>query len=125
MPLFPTTRTTEHENLLEWIDDALVNARSIVHGLDADQLRARPVASSECTLGWLLLHIGEVAESWLGRAAGLPGPLDSGLTLPEAFDRAAKVNVVDPASTAEQILAEYERRDAEALARLRDTDQYE
>ncbi|MEH6382590.1 MAG: hypothetical protein V7768_12895, partial [Dietzia cercidiphylli] len=28
MPLFAATHTTERDTLLEWIDDALVNARS-------------------------------------------------------------------------------------------------
>ena len=68
MPFFPATRATEHEQLCEWVDAQLVNARSVVHGLTADQLRARPVPSSELTLGWLILHIGEVAETWLRNA---------------------------------------------------------
>ncbi|MGF0225109.1 DUF664 domain-containing protein [Dietzia natronolimnaea] len=122
MPLFPATYTTERETLLEWIDDALVNARSIVHGLTGDQLRARPVESSDLTLGWLILHIGQVAEDWLGRAAAAPDPLATGRSLPEAFAWAETVNRVDPEASAEEILAEYDRRCAAGLAHLRAAD---
>ena len=73
MPLFPATHPTEKDTFIEWIDVALSNARSIVSGLTGDQLRAHPIPSSELTLGWLILHIGEVAEGWLGRAAAAPG----------------------------------------------------
>ena len=38
MPFFPATRATEHEQLCEWVDAQLVNARSVVHGLTADQI---------------------------------------------------------------------------------------
>ncbi|WP_010541085.1 DUF664 domain-containing protein [Dietzia alimentaria] len=122
MPLFPATRDTERETLLEWIDAALVNARSIVHGLTGDQLRVRPVPTSELTLGWLLLHIGEVAVNWCGRAAAAPDAPDTGRTLPEAFARAEAVNRVDPDATAEEILTEYDRRCAAGLAHLRSAD---
>ncbi|MEH6819058.1 mycothiol transferase [Dietzia psychralcaliphila] len=122
MPLFPATHTTERETLLEWIDDALVNARSIIHGLTGDQLRARPVPSSELTLGLLILHIGEVAEGWLGRAAAAPDPVETGRSLPEAFAWAEEVNRVGPDATAEEILAEFDRRHAAGLAHLRAAD---
>ncbi|MDX2359094.1 DUF664 domain-containing protein [Dietzia sp. PP-33] len=122
MPLFPATRTTERETLLEWIDDALINARSIVHGLTGDQLRARPVPSSELTLGLLILHIGEVAEGWLGRAAAAPDPVETGRTLPEAFAWAEEVNRVGPDASAEEVLAEFDRRHAAGLAHLRSAD---
>lgn len=122
MPLFPAAHPTEKENLLEWIDDALVNARSVVNGLTADQLRTRPVDSSELTLGWLILHIGEVAEGWLGRAAAAPGTPDTGRTLVEAFEWAEAVNRVDPGASAEEILAEYDRRCAAGLEHLRAAD---
>ncbi len=95
MPLFPATRDTERENLLEWIDAELVNARSIVHGLTGDQLRACPLPTSELTLGWLILHIGEVAESWTARAAAAPDAPATGRSLPEAF--AAALRGGDPA----------------------------
>lgn len=119
MPLFAATRTTEHENLIEWIEVALANARSTVHGLTSDQLRSRPVVSSEATLGWLILHIGEVAESWLGRAAAGPETPETGRSLTDAFAWAEAVNRVDPDATAEDILAEYDRRCAHALELLR------
>ncbi|UVE96282.1 DinB family protein [Dietzia sp. B32] len=122
MPLFPATRDTERENLLEWIDAALVNARSIVHGLTGDQLRTCPVPTSELTLGWLILHIGEVAEGWLGRAAAAPDAPDTGRSLPEQFAWAKTVNRADPDATAEEILAEFDRRHAAALEHLRDAD---
>ena len=122
MPFFPATSATERENLIEWIDVALTNARSIVVGLTADQLRARPIPSSELTLGWLILHIGEVAESWLGRAAAAPGPLETGRTLLESFEYAETVNQVAPDATAEEVLAEYDRRHAAALEHLRAAD---
>ena len=122
MPLFAATHTTERDTLLEWIDDALVNARSIVHDLTGDQLRARPVPSSELTLGWLILHIGQVAEDWLGRAAAAPDPLETGRSLPETFEWAEAVNRVDPDATAEEVLAEYDRRCAAGLAHLRAAD---
>lgn len=122
MPLFPATHPTERETLLEWIESALTNARSIVQGLTADQLRAHPIPSSELTLGWLILHIGEVAESWLGRAAAAPDAPDTGRSLPEAFAWAEAVNRVDPDATAEEIVAEYDRRCAAGLEHLRDAD---
>lgn len=122
MPFFPATSPTERENLIEWIDVALTNARSIVTGLTADQLRTRPIPSSELTLGWLILHIGEVAEGWLGRAAAAPGPLETGRTLTESFEYAATVNHVSPDATAEEVLAEYDRRHAAALEHLRSAD---
>ncbi|AWH96258.1 DUF664 domain-containing protein [Dietzia psychralcaliphila] len=122
MPLFPATHTTQRETLLEWIDDALVNARSIIHGLTGDQLRARPVPSSELTLGLLILHIGEVAEGWLGRAAAAPDPVETGRSLPEAFAWAEEVNRVGPDATAEEILAEFDRRHGAGLAHLRAAD---
>lgn len=122
MPFFPATRATEHEQLCEWVDAQLVNARSIVHGLTVDQLRTRPVPSSELTLGWLLLHIGEVAETWLARAAAGPAGIDTGLSLVEAFERAETVNLPAPDATAEDVLAEYDRRCATGLAHLRAAD---
>ena len=122
MPLFPATHPTEKDTLLEWIDDALVNARSIVHGLAADQLLFRPVASSELTLGWLLLHIGEVAEDWFRRTAEAPHAPDTGRTLVEEFEWADAVNRVDPGATIEEILAEYDRRCTAGLEHLRVTD---
>jgi hypothetical protein len=122
MPLFPATRDTERENLLEWIDAALVNARSIVHGLTGDQLRACPLPTSELTLGWLILHIGEVAESWTARAAAAPDAPATGRSLPEAFAWAETVNRVDPDATAEEILAEFDRRHSAALDNLRTCD---
>lgn len=122
MPFFPATSGTERENLIEWIDVALTNARSIVVGLTADQLRTRPIPSSELTLGWLILHIGEVAESWLGRAAAAPGPLETGRTLLEAFEYADTVNQVAQSATAEEVLAEFDRRHAAALDHLRAAD---
>lgn len=122
MPFFPATSGTERENLIEWIDVALTNARSIVVGLTADQLRTRPIPSSELTLGWLILHIGEVAESWLGRAAAAPGPLETGRTLLESFEYADTVNQVAQSATAEEVLAEFDRRHAAALDHLRAAD---
>lgn len=122
MPFFPATSGTERENLLEWIDVALTNARSTVAGLTADQLRARPIPSSELTPGWLILHIGEVAEGWLGRAAAAPEPLDTGRTLLESFHYAETVNQVAPDATAEEVLAEFDRRHAAALDHLRSAD---
>ena len=122
MPLFPATHATERDTLLEWIDGALVNARSVVHGLTGDQLRARPVPSSELTLGWLLLHIGEVAESWLGRASAAPDAPATGRSLADSFAWAESVNRVDPDATAADVLAEYDRRCAAGLAHLASTD---
>lgn len=122
MPFFPTAHPTERENLIEWLDAALVNARSVVHGLTADQLRSKPVASSELTLGWLILHIGEVAESWLERAAVAPEVPDTGRTLAEAFAWSEEINRVAPDATAEEILAEYDRRCAAGLASFRTAD---
>lgn len=122
MPLFPATRSTERENLIEWIDSELINARSIVHGLTGDQLRARPVPSSELTLGWLLLHIGEVAESWTARALAAPDEPATGRSLPEAFAWAETVNRVAPDASAEEVLAEFDRRHAAALDNLRAAD---
>ena len=122
MPLFPATTSTEKANLLEWVRSELLNARSIVHGLTADQLRARPVPSSELSLGWLLLHIGEVAESWLERAAAAPQAPETGRSLVEAYAWAESVNQVAPDATVEEILAEYDRRCAAGLAHLREAD---
>ena len=50
MPLFAATTTTELDSLIEWVDVTLTNARSIVSGLTGDQLRARPIETSELTL---------------------------------------------------------------------------
>lgn len=122
MPLFAATSTTELDNLLEWVDVELTNARSIVSALTGDQLRTRPIASSELTLGWLILHIGEVAESWLARAAAAPEPLDTGRTLLESFEHAAAVNQAADDATAEEVLAEFDRRHAAALDHLRAVD---
>lgn len=122
MPLFAATTTTELDSLIEWVDVTLTNARSIVSGLTGDQLRARPIETSELTLGWLILHIGEVAETWIARAAAGPGPLETGRTLLESFEHAATVNEVAPDATAEDILAEFDRRHAAALEHLRRVD---
>ena len=122
MPFFPATTGTEHENLIEWTDVALTNARSIVAGLTGDQLRSRPIPSSELTLGWLILHIGEVAEGWLGRAAAAPEAPNTGHSLAEAFEYAETVNQVAPDATAEDVLAEFDRRHAAALEHLRAAD---
>ena len=122
MPLFAATTTTEHDSLIEWVDVTLTNARSIVSGLTGDQLRARPIESSELTLGWLILHIGEVAETWIARAAAGPGPLETGRTLLESYEHAATVNEVATDASAEDILAEFDRRHAAALEHLRRVD---
>lgn len=122
MPFFPAVRPTEHEHLVEWISAALANARSIVHGLDADQLRARPIPSSDLTLGWLILHIGEVAEHWLGRAAAGPAGYDTGRSIQEKWEASYAVNAVADDATAGDVLAEFDRRVAAGLESLRAID---
>lgn len=122
MTLFPATHTTEHQTLLEWVDSALVNARSTVYGLDIEQLRARPVSTSELTLGWLMLHIADVAEQWLGRAAAGPAGFGTDRTVLERHERAIESHKIAPDATAEELLAEYDRRCASALELLRSAD---
>lgn len=122
MPFFPAVRPTVHEHLVEWISAALANARSIVHGLDADQLRARPIPSSDLTLGWLILHIGEVAEHWLGRAAAGPAGYDTGRSIQEKWEASYAVNAVADDATAGDVLAEFDRRVAAGLESLRAID---
>lgn len=122
MPFFPATRSTEHATLLEWVDVALTNARSTVVGLTADQLRSHPIPSSEATPGWLILHIGEVAEGWLERAATGPAAPETGRSVAESFEHAVTVNQVSPDATAEDVLAEFDRRHAAALEHLRAAD---
>lgn len=122
MPLFPTTHATERETLIEWVDAALTNARSTVHGLDIAQLRSRPVPSSELTLGWLMLHIGDVAEQWLGRAAAGAAGFGTDESILERYERATDSHEIAPDATAEDVLAEYDRRCARALELLRSAD---
>lgn len=122
MPLFATTHPTERETLIEWVDAALVNARSTVHGLDIDQLRARPLPSSELTLGWLILHIGDVAEQWCGRAAAGPAGFGTEETFLERYERATDSHVIAADATAGDVLAEYDRRCAHSLELLRTAD---
>lgn len=122
MSFFAPVAPTESEHLVAWVEHTLANARSTVHGLTADQLRARPIPSSELTLGWLLLHIGEVAERWLGRAAAGPAGYDTGTSLLERWRRAETINDVAPDATAHDVLAEFDRRCAAGLDHLRGTD---
>lgn len=122
MPFFPATHATERENLIEWVDAALVNARSTVHGLDIEQLRARPVPTSELTLGWLMLHISDVAEQWLGRAAAGPAGFGSDETVLERYERAIESHEIAPDATAGDVLAEYDSKCASALDLLRAAD---
>src|SRR5699024_6757662 len=79
MPFFPATHATEHKSLIEWVDAALVNARSTVHGLTIEHLRARPVPTSELTLGGrelpaggLMPRLAGAAVQWPARAAAGP-----------------------------------------------------
>lgn len=122
MPLFTATHTTEHETLIEWVDVALTNARSTVHGMDIHQLRATPIPSSELSLGWLLLHIGDVAEQWCGRAAAGPAEFGTDLSILERYERAFDSHRIAPDATAESVLAEYDRRCAHTLELLRSAD---
>lgn len=122
MPLFPTTHTTERETLLEWVDAALTNARSTVHGLDIEQLRATPIPSSELSLGWLMLHIADVAEQWLGRAAAGPAGFGTDESILQRYERAVDSHQIEPDATAETVLAQYDRTCAHALELLRSAD---
>lgn len=74
MPLFAPTKATEKDTLLAQLEHSIQNARDVFFELDIDQLRAKPIPSSELTLGWLLLHMGEVVQEWGARAAS--GPVD-------------------------------------------------
>ena len=122
MPLFPTTHSTEHETLIEWVDAALTNARSTVHGLNIEQLRATPIPSSELSLGWLMLHIADVAEQWLGRAAAGPAGFGTDESILQRYERAVDSHQIGADATAEDVLAEYDRKCAHALELLRSAD---
>jgi hypothetical protein len=122
MALFAPIAHTEHEHLLAWVEHGLVNARSTVHGLTDDQLWARPVPSSDLTLRWLLLHIGEVAEHWLGRAAAGPAGYRTDESVAEQWERSWSVNEVADDATMDSVLAEFDRRCAAGLDALRGTD---
>lgn len=122
MPFFPATHATEHKSLIEWVDAALVNARSTVHGLTIEHLRARPVPTSELTLGWLMLHIADVAEQWLGRAAAGPEGVGTDETVLERYERATASHDIGAHATVEDVLEEYDRTCASALELLRSAD---
>ena len=122
MPFFPAVHASEHETLVEWVSAALTNARSTVHGLDADQLRSRPIPSSDLTLGWLILHIGEVAEHWLGRAAAGPAGYDTERSITQKWESSWAINDVADDASADDVLAEFDRRAAAALESLRSMD---
>lgn len=108
MPLFAPTRTTEKDTLLAQLEHSVQNARDVFFELDIDQLRATPVGSSELTLGWLLLHMGEVVDGWGKRAAS--GPVDpfSGMTAAEAMRAADAALSIGEHETAADLLRRFD-----------------
>lgn len=65
--------TGEQDVLATQILQQLAQIRTTVHGLTDEQLRATPAASA-LSLGWLVLHTGNVASQWGGMAASGKAP---------------------------------------------------
>lgn len=109
MPILESVAHDEKSMLLAELRDAAQNARDLAFGLDIDALGARPVASSELTLGWLVLHMADVIAEWGLRArSGARDPWEDA----SPAERFSATNVdldVDGAGSAEEIL---ERVDA-------------
>lgn len=117
MPLLSNPQHDEKSALLEQLQYSITNARDIIHGLTIDQFRTKPVPSSEITLGWLILHISEVASEWATRINLAPQRPEWERTNNPAgyFEKVRKIETVYPADTPETILERYDSRMAEAL----------
>lgn len=115
MPLFAPTLSTEKDTLVAQLEHSIQNARDVFFELDIDQLRAAPIASSELTLGWLLLHMGEVVDGWGKRAAS--GPVDpfAGMTAAEAMRDGAAATAIGDEETAADLLRRFDEFAAAGL----------
>ena len=115
MPLFAPTLSTEKDTLVAQLEHSIQNARDVFFELDIDQLRAAPIASSELTLGWLLLHMGEVVDGWGKRAAS--GPVDpfAGMTAAEAMRDGDAATAIGDEETAADLLRRFDEFAAAGL----------
>ena len=115
MPLFAPTMSTEKDALLAQLEHSIQNARDVFFELDIDQLRAKPIASSELTLGWLLLHMGEVVDGWGKRAAS--GPVDpfAGMTAAGAMREADAATAIGEGESAADLLRRFDEYTAAGL----------
>ena len=67
----PVFVADERAMLEAWLEYHRVTLLLKCEGLDADQLRARPVASSRLSLHGLVRHMGEVERNWFRRVLSL------------------------------------------------------
>lgn len=115
MPLFAPTEATEKATLLTQLEHSIQNARDVFFELDIEQLRAKPVPSSELTLGWLLLHMGEVVQGWGARAAS--GPVDpfAHMTPDDAMRDAEAATSISDEETATDLVRRFDEYTAAGL----------
>lgn len=119
MPLFAPTTATEKDTVLAQLEHSIQNARDVFFELDVDQLRATPIASSELTLGWLLLHMGEVVAEWGKRAESGPTDPFVGMTAAEAMRESEDYTAIGDEESADDLVRrfdEYTRAGMQAFA---------
>lgn len=115
MPLFAPIEKSDKSALLAHLRHSITNARDVFHGLDVDQLRSRPVPSSEATLGWLLLHMGEVVLEWGRRAAAAPEDPYAGMSAVEQMVAGGATTTIEDGESAEDIRARFDSYTEEGM----------
>jgi len=111
MPLFTPVSPSTPQSFVDWIGAGLANLRSTVHGLEDDQVRSRPVPSSELTLEWLLLHVSGCALEWSWRAeAGRAGLETDSLPFTEQMRIGEGYMTLPVGAGVTGLLAEYDER---------------
>lgn len=122
MPLFAPIHSNEKDTLVAQLEHSIQNARDVFFELDIDQLRAKPIASSELTLGWLLLHMGEVVDGWGKRAAS--GPVDpfAGMTAAEEMQQGETATAIGDDETAADLLRRFDEYTAAGVTAFASAD---
>lgn len=118
MPLIEPTADSEKTMLTALLDASLRNARSTVHGLDTEQMTARPVGTSELTMAWLIGHLGDVVDEWTSRIAAAPAAPEATKPLLEMIEEDNARTAARSAASADELRAEFDQKVSAALARL-------
>ena len=122
MPGMPPPAADERQSLLEFLAFQQNAFFAAAHGLTDEQARSTPSVSS-LSIGGLVKHAAGVQKGWVERAACAPDfPPKDDRPMEEVMAEYADQYVMRDHETLEQLLAQLERQNAEALRAFRAAD---
>jgi Protein of unknown function (DUF664) len=122
MPGMPPPAADERESLLEFLAFQQNAFFAAAYGLTDDQARSTPSVSA-LSIGGLLKHAAGVQKGWVERAACAPEfPPKDDRPMAEVMAEYADQYVMRDDETLEQLLAQLEQQNAEALRVFRQAD---